>query len=150
MADPVQTFRAISWLIVKWLLLTIAALIALIGVAVATYFGHHWYTYERHAAKIEPIIRIDDKLCAKGDYPLFISFVNKSGATIDRVSFTLEARMPGRSSNIASFENYSSDAIIKPGEGFGSCYRVPRLSEFVLNLSSLKWSLTLVRYTFAD
>lgn len=150
MADAVQTFRAISWLVFKWLLIGLAGLIALIAVCVGGYFGWQWYFHGRHVNNIEAVARIDGDLCKRPDYPVFVGFSNKSGRTIDHVSFTLQAKVPGRSSNIADYHSYSSDTVIKPSEGFGHCYKLPKLSELVLDLKSLDWSLRYVTYTFAE
>lgn len=150
MADAVQTFRAISWLVFKWLLIGLAGLIALIAVCVGGYSALQWYFHSRHVDKIAAVARIDRDLCKRPDYPVFVAFSNKSGRTIDHVSFSLQAKVRGRSSNIADYHSYSSDTIIKPGEGFGQCYRLPKMSELVLDLKSLDWSLSYVSYTFGD
>jgi hypothetical protein len=149
MADAVQTFRAISWLIVKWLLLILVGIVALCAVGIGLYYGHAWYTYDRHAALVEPVIRLDSELCKTGGYPLFIAFSNKSTKTIDRVSFTIGAKVPERSSELAEYKSVSSDTIIKPGAGIGHCYSLPKLSEAVMP-SKLNWSLRYVSYTFSE
>jgi hypothetical protein len=149
MTDTVQAFRAISWIIFKWLLIALAGLVALLAIGIGIYFGHAWYTYDRHAALVEPVVRIDGELCKTGAYPLFIAFNNKSSKTIDRVSFHIIAKVPGYSSNISDYRTISSDRIIKPSQGLGTCYSLPKLSEDALP-STLNWSLGSVTYTFAD
>jgi hypothetical protein len=149
MADAVQTFRAISWLIVKWILIALAAIVVLTAIGVGIYYAHNWYTYDRHAEAVTPFIRIDPELCKTGGYPLFIAFSNKSSKTIDRVSFTIGAKVQGRSSDIADYKSVSSDTIIKAGDGIGHCYSLPKLSEDVMP-TTLNWSLRYVTYTFSE
>jgi hypothetical protein len=61
MADAVDTFRQISWLIFKWMgiaLLVLIALAVLIGVSI---YGYNWYN--RHAETVKFIISTDKKDC---------------------------------------------------------------------------------------
>jgi hypothetical protein len=148
MTDAVQAFRAISWLILKWLLIASAALIVLVAAGVGIYFANEWYTYGRHAAQVQPWIRIDPELCKTGGYPLFIGFTNKSDKTVDRVWFGIVAKVPGHSTNVSDYKTLSSDKIIKPDEGFGTCYSLPKLSTDELP-STLEWSLRDIRLQFS-
>jgi hypothetical protein len=77
-ADAVQTFRAISWLIFKWLMISVATVIALTAVGIGIYFAYQWFAYDRHVAKIETMINTAESLCDTTDHPLFVGFVNRS------------------------------------------------------------------------
>jgi hypothetical protein len=59
-----------------------------------------------------------------GTHPVFLGIVNDSSKTILRYSFNFEAREPGRSTDVAYWDTYTDDKIIKPGEGWGTCWRV--------------------------
>jgi hypothetical protein len=43
----VETFRGISWLVFKWLAITILSLIALVAVVIGGWVGVNWLTYDR-------------------------------------------------------------------------------------------------------
>jgi hypothetical protein len=144
----VQAFRAISWLIFKWLFIAIGAILLLIGLSVSGYFAYVWYTHDRHVANIEPIIHIDKSVCTDEKFPLGVGFTNNSGKTLNRVEFALEARTKGRSTNLAQYHSYTSDFITKPGESWGGCYALPKLRESV-DPKSVIWSIGSATYSFA-
>jgi hypothetical protein len=59
-------------------------------------------------------------------YPLFATIKNNSSKTITRVYWDLNIYIPGYSTDISGYDNhYSSDKILKPGEGWKSCYKLP-------------------------
>lgn len=76
-----------------------------------------------------PLSEFGKPMCGD-DYPIFVAFVNKSGKIVEYISFRLIARIPNHSTNIAkpSYADYSSDRILKPDEGWGSCWRVELVS----------------------
>lgn len=150
MSDAVQTFRAISWLIFKWLLITIAVLISLAAAGIGFYFAQQWYTHDRHAAAVQLYISFDQNFCASQEYPIGVLVMNKSSRTITRTTFTLEAFVPGRSTNIAQSEFYSDDHIIKPGANHTYCWRVPPLREKVMDFRKLDWVFGYQSFKFAD
>ncbi len=57
-------------------------------------------------------------------YPVFIGFLNESGRIIESINFTVQARQPGYSSNVATYHAYSTDKIINPKEGWGQCFHI--------------------------
>jgi len=149
-ADAVQTFRAISWLIFKWLMISVATVIALTAVGIGIYFAYQWFAYDRHVAKIETMINTAESLCDTTDHPLFVGFVNRSSRTISKVSFVIQARVSSHSTNIAQYDSRSSDDIMQPNEGMGHCWTLPTFSEPVKDFRTLNWSLLSVTYIFED
>lgn len=62
--------------------------------------------------------------CTK-DYPIKVEFYNRSRRTIRDTSFSIEANIPGRSSNVV--DHYFSahlDAIMQPQNGWTQCFSV--------------------------
>jgi hypothetical protein len=117
----VQTFRAISWLIVKWTLVVVAALVGIAAVVAGGLYGFHWYTHERHAAKVQFIVEYDQKKCAD-PFPLHIIVGNLSGRTINKVSFWVEARKPGYPDNRERRARIGN-MIQRHSIASGKCYR---------------------------
>ena len=70
---------------------------------------------------------------------MFVRILNNSSRTVERVSFSLEARRKGYSTNFATYATYSDDKIIKPGEGYGTCWRAPLRSDVKDDPSALEW-----------
>jgi hypothetical protein len=77
-------------------------------------------------AKIETLISYDPVKCS-AEYPLLIGFVNRTDRSITKMSFEVSGFREGYSDPVykTPYASYSSDFIIKPGEGSGFCWRVP-------------------------
>jgi hypothetical protein len=151
MADAVDTFRRISWLIFKWLLYAALALIVLVGGIIGIGYGYQWYTHDRHEANVRfDIFTSKDSFCKDDNYPIFVGIENNSGRTIEKVSFALKANKPGYSSNLVKYDLYSSDKIIEPTDGFGTCWAVPELTEPVADPRPLEWGLLYKNIVFRD
>jgi len=75
-------------------------------------------------------------------YPLKVGFENQSSSTIGKISFAVEARIAGRSSNLADWSgsNYETDVIIKPGYRIDQCWVAP-LTRADLDRSLLRYSV---------
>jgi len=105
--------------------------------------GYFWLdNYVNNTIPREKVI-IDaslDKTCDK-DFPIYVKILNGSDRTIEKVSFDLVARYPGRSTNVAGFHYYSDDHVLKPLTGFGSCWKAP-LDDSHKNepVASFEWS----------
>ncbi len=83
----------------------------------------------------------DEEKCSR-DYPLAVFIRNTSNKTVTKVEWHLNAYRPGFSSNLAGYESYSSDKILKPGESWSVCYRLPEdLLKKGLDLSKLKYTI---------
>lgn len=114
---------------------------------------------ERKAAKVIGTIDYDLDRC-NSEFPLFVGIVNRSGDTVERISFRIEGHRKGYSDalyNSGYSDGYSTDRIIPDGEGWGNCWRVPRRAygadERLFAKSppeSLVWSVKNIRPTFQD
>jgi hypothetical protein len=110
-----------------------------------------WYTHDRHIAQVKITIETGAKQCSENEkFPLFIVTFNSSQKTIEKVSFTLEARVKGRSTDIVDYHSYSDDHIIEPDTGWGQCWAVPKLKESVKDPRALDWSISYKRIDFKE
>ena len=129
MTDTVETFRQITRLIFKWILITIGVLVGLAIVTVGAVYSYNWYTYDRHVQNVQLLITTDKKECPDDKYPIHILIGNTSGRTVERVTFSLSARETGRSSDLTEYNSYEDGHISPPNQGYGACWSVPKLKE---------------------
>ena len=60
------------------------------------------------------------------DNPLLVTIQNNSFKIVKKVNWTLNIYVPGHSTNVSGYDNkYSTDKILKPGEAWTSCYKLP-------------------------
>jgi hypothetical protein len=94
--------------------------------------------------KVIVSVAYDPNICSLKT-PLLVNIRNNSSKTITKVWWNVDIFVAGYSTNISGFDNsYSSDKILKPGEGWTSCYQLP---------SSLKVGnqpLNSLRYTISN
>jgi hypothetical protein len=141
MADSVDTFRRFVWLITKWLLVGTLSLLAFAAAVAGAFYSYHWYTIERHEKAVEFIVSTDRKDCADDKFPIYVLIGNKSTRTLERATFTLSARVKGRSTDLARYHSYDDDHISGPNEGFANCWASPELIEKVADVRSLEWTI---------
>lgn len=60
---------------------------------------------------------------------------------MEKVSFALSARRSGRSTDLTEYNSFEDDHLLKPNEGYGICWSVPKLKESVADLRELQWSI---------
>jgi hypothetical protein len=137
MADAVDTFRRFVWLIANWLLVSTLSLMAFAGAV----YAYHWYTIERHEKAVQFIISTDRKDCADDKFPIYVLIGNTSTRTLERATFTLSARIKGRSTDLARYHSYEDDHIIGPNAASANCWAVPELIEKVADVRSLEWTI---------
>lgn len=141
MSQAVETFKEISWLIFKWLLTAVGAIAGLAILLIAGTYGWNWYTHDRHAENVQFIISTQKKDCEDDRWPIHIIIGNSSGKTIEKVSFSLAAFRPGRTSDISKYNSYDDDHEIEPGKGYGGCWLAPELAEGSPDPRELRWSV---------
>ncbi len=125
-----------KWLL-KWTGIVLLGLIVLAVVIGGGAWAWNWYSYDRHVAKIQPVVtrkgaspskvvadtKPVEELC-NDDYPIFVGFTNGSSQTVEYVQIDVTARLPGHSTNILRYDsNLKMDRIVEPGGGFGQCAR---------------------------
>ena len=60
------------------------------------------------------------------EYPLNVIIINRSDKTVKKVQWSLVVNKPGFSTNLAGYgDDYSCDKILKSGEAWSVCYRLP-------------------------
>jgi hypothetical protein len=141
MSQAVEAFRQISWLIFKWLLIAAGVLIAVALLLAGGVWGFNWYTHDRHVEQIKVIASTDRNICKDDKFPITVIIRNASGKTVEKVSFSLSARRPGRSSDLTKYNSYDDDHLIEPNKGHGTCWSAPELKELVADPRELQWSI---------
>jgi hypothetical protein len=103
--------------------LKVAACLLLLGaVAGAGLAGYSYLDTQAHnaeKAKITVAITADNH-CSPS-WPLYIRITNGTAAPLDSVSFSVSAKVPGRSSEVYS-DFITSDIIIPPSKTATTCY----------------------------
>jgi hypothetical protein len=150
MADAVDTFRRFVWLIAKWLLVSMLSLIAFAAAVAGAIYSYQWYTVERHEKAVDFIVSTDRKNCADDKFPIYVLIGNRSTRTLERATFTLSARIKGRSSDLARYHSYVDDHISGPDQGFANCWASPELTEKVEDVRTLEWTISLRSVRFRD
>lgn len=79
------------------------------------------------------------------DSPLQVSFTNNAATELDKLLFSIHARVPGYSSIVTpyTYRQFESEKILGPGESFSACYPIPLLSRTPAAQSppdKLEWS----------
>lgn len=80
----------------------------------------------RELGTVDATARGDAAVCADPNYPVVVSFVNRSpDRTLNAISFDLKAYKPGYSDAVLSSYSLRSDRILRPGEGYLACWSKP-------------------------
>ena len=87
------------------------------------------------------------------DYPLYILIKNNNKKELNFVSFQVNGKRYGRSGYLLSWwesgGKYSSDYIIKPGETYGTCWKMPPI-EGSIPPRSIEWVSRIDSVTFSE
>jgi hypothetical protein len=88
--------------------------------------------------------------CPNG-FPISVAFANHSQRTVTEISWKLEVRRKGYSSNLIDYFDASrtSDKILKPNDFIAFCYSIPKLSSPVQQ-SELEILALRIYSTFAE
>lgn len=130
----------------KPFLITTAILLA-IGASVGAYFWWQWNAGQQEQSLVEMTAAVDDRCTT--DYPVFIGTTNKGRRAVERVYFDILVYKPGFSNPVYSDTHKSSDRIVEPGQGWGTCWSLSWSSAQSLDLKSLKWVAELTSVSFA-
>jgi hypothetical protein len=134
---------------IKWILITIGCIAALVGLGIGAAHAYTWLTYTRYANAVQFLISTTKTDCPDDNYPVHIIIGNASTKEVESTSFRLEARQQGRSSNITRYELLTDDHILKPNDGWGACWSV-QLTEKVDDPRSLNWTVKGQSFQFGD
>lgn len=93
-----------------------------VGVAWSIYLFIDSQARDFEKSKISITVELDVK-CSTA-WPLYVRVHNGNNFSLDSVSFTISAKIPGRSS-IVYHEHETSDLITPPGKTASTCYGIP-------------------------
>jgi hypothetical protein len=99
-------------------------------------------------AKVEMIAVIDPRCDAA--FPLFIGTENKSSRRVEQVYFTIRAFRSGFSNAVYTDSYKSSDRIIEPGQGWGTCWSLVQEKLGAFDPKTLDWQVELLSVSFSD
>jgi hypothetical protein len=150
MADPVDVFRRIVGLIFKWFLISTLIVIGVGAILGGIAYGFNWFNYDRHLQNVSFEVNTNRDFCKEEKFPIFVRVMNDSSRTIERFSFTLEAKVKGRSTDLARYHSYNDDHITPPKSGISNCWSVPELTQSIANPRDLDWSINYKSVTFRD
>ena len=108
----------------------VVGLIALCGVGIGGFFlWNKIETDERNRLRASVTVTVTHDLerCSL-EYPLLVRIHNGSENAVEKVSFGIEGNRAGYSDPLydSGYLGYSSDKIIAGGEGWTSCWTLPR------------------------
>ena len=141
----------IRWLIFALFLLFLVRLwprAVFIILAAAALVGGGAFVWTRHLdserAQVE-ISVVHDLAACPAARPLSVTIRNAAATPLERVTFSIHARMPGYSRVVTpyTFKQYESDKILSPGASFSACYPRPLMSRDVepeAADAALEWS----------
>src|SRR5262249_52614587 len=118
----------------KCIAILVAGIVVLAILVVGGVLTWEWWFYTRHKDRIEVVAisrdtpelskRWDAASRCGGEFPIFVLYLNNSSRTIEYISINVTAHLPERSTNILTYNSdATSDQIVKPNEGFSSCWQ---------------------------
>lgn len=131
MADANQTAEAILIVIkriFKWIVIALIVVSVCIGLVawVLDYTSTREHRKKQEQDnKVSIVASRNDEQCTSA-YPYFYGIVNGSEKTVNNVKFSVEIRRKGFSSVLNSYTSIDEDKILKPGEGYGRCFRATK------------------------
>jgi hypothetical protein len=123
--------------------LVVAAILSALTLAVFGILAHNTEKdreeYKAEQDRVVVTVAYNNALCGPA-YPLQVTIQNNGTKTVSRVNFRLGAYLPGYSTNHAGYEEFTSDKIIKSGESFFQCFRIPTLGDGTKE-DTLQWRI---------
>jgi hypothetical protein len=152
-ATPPSSEHPAIWLMrrigrfLKWTALIVFGLVIIVigGIWTDNYWNE---TLPKSQVQVQMQSTWQDK--CDDPFPLFVAIVNNSRRTVERVTFWPVAKRPGHSTDLVEYSarDYSTDKILKPGEGYAQCWAVPPLSDKSADWRTLEWSVGPVSVQF--
>jgi hypothetical protein len=148
--DFVDQFQRLMKLLFKWALIGLGCLVGIGVVMAAGLYGYEWWTVDRHKSKVRVEAKLQEKVCDK-EFPVVVIVHNESSRTIEETTAYLSARRPGFSTDLTWPGTVSWDAIVKPGEHLGACWKIPlRDTEKDTDPRALEWGVKSFIVRFAE
>lgn len=108
----------------KWILIGVVIIALLGGLMYLWSTLSDWYKVDRYKSKVTVNVKFDKAECSEKEYPLSIFVGNSSIKTISHISVDVKVSRLGYSNKINNYSSFDSDKLIKPNEGFQTCWRV--------------------------
>jgi hypothetical protein len=92
--------------------------------------------------KVAVLVSYDAANCS-AEFPLRTVITNRADKALTRISWRVEAFVPGRSSDIVAYDSrwpFDSDYIVEPNQTITLCYKLPKLRE-AKEPSGLQWQV---------
>ena len=131
MTTPSERAEAILIVIkrvLKWILISVFV-VAVLGISIISFLDYQssrdYKKRKEQEDKVEIVANYGKSDCEAG-YPYFYGVVNNSDKEIKNVRFSVEIRKKGFSSALNSYTSIDEDKILKPGEGYGRCFRATK------------------------
>ncbi|KZL11355.1 hypothetical protein [Pseudovibrio sp. Ad26] len=109
------------------------SLLLLLFITVSTAIGGGYFFIkdflaQRKKESVKLSVSYNKTSCSQ-KFPLEITIENHSGSVMEAVKFSVEGRRSGYSTAIyeSGYQGYSSDKIIGAGEGYLTCWSIPKL-----------------------
>jgi len=139
--------------LLKWLFLAVLVAALILGALLLIVWGHGYITHDLPKSNIHVEVRSDSPVCRDKDFPIFVYVENNSSKTVEYISISPVARVPGHSTNYADFgSNIGTDRILAPGQNMKICYQLPLKSNAPADreLAAYEWSASWFSVRFAD
>jgi hypothetical protein len=108
---------------------TLIALGGLLGLA-ALGGGYLWWDSEGRQRYVDVAVNYAPTTApCSTEFPLRVLVSNQSSSVVNSTTWYFSAFAPGRSTNLAGYQSYSSDQIIYPNYVLTLCYKLPTLAE---------------------
>ena len=152
--DGSQYERTILGRIGRFISLSIFAIVIIVGAAAASIRSYYYVTRDIPKSQIEVTMPKLHGVCDTPSLPIQVKVVNRSAKTVEKMSVYFMARLPGRSTNYASYGPVLSDFIVRPGDHWIGCF--PEVLNFSaqnnekMDSSALIWSVKSFSVTFED
>jgi hypothetical protein len=143
--------------ILKWVGIVVGSLLVIALLIGGGSFGWDWWNHDRYLSKLYVLAynenaNLPKKSTCKDAYPIFVGFVNRSSRTVENITISITAHLPGHSTDILDNGWVSMDNIVKPGDMFGLCYnlaiRQPYKMDLTVDKAEYEGKVTSV--TFSD
>lgn len=96
-------------------------------------------------------IEFDTKECPNIFFPLKTQIMNKSKKTVEKVTWSLGVYKPGFSTDLSGYkDDYKNDKILKPGEGWQTCYPWPETMEVDNDFRKLQYKAEMKNISWQD
>ena len=121
--EKAETVLIIIRKLIKWAFWVGIGLILIFGLIVGYQVANDWFTNTRHKNKIQVQASFDSEECGKL-FGLKVEIKNKSSKTLEHLEVYFKVTKKGYSTQLNSWDSFTSDKILKPNEEVILCSMV--------------------------